>query len=310
MSGTGAMIDKENLYEKLNEGILDERQRLFRTNLRKNMPLIQRHGGLRHVIPELAGKHVIVAGAGPSLEGEIPLMKKYQDRRDLVIIAADMALAPLVSRGVKPGYVFSCETHPLDFFGSLDTAGVRLMAFSCMSHTNLRKWRGPVSFYNWMLRREEYEELWREAGEDLGFVATGNIVTTQAVAFAMGCAIGSLALAGNDLAFRDRFYCTGSPSHGRTAMGCGRLSPAPSAEFRAARGSRHYEVRRGPILYYTNHQFLAARLWLEDLFKKHPVPVFDCSFPGCSEQSVPKTDLKGYLEAHLNLSRRKKRRKQ
>lgn len=288
-------MDRETLYQKLNEGILAERLGAFRRNLEKNLPLIRKHGGIARVLPLLDGRHVCVAGAGPCLDDARAPLKKYQNRRELAVIAVDMALLPLVRSGVRPGFVISCEATPVDFFGGVDTAGMHLLAFTCMSPVNLRKWKGDISFYNWMVQGPGYDALWDAAGRDLGAVATGNIVTTQAVALALGCRIRSLLIAGNDLAFGRRYYARGTVSHDALHRVSGRFSPAASMEMDSIRGRRDYELVRDGRRFYTSHQFLAAKTWLEDLLARQAVPVFDCSDPGVSEKVVKKTGPREYL---------------
>jgi hypothetical protein len=41
---------------------------------------------------------------------------------------------------------------------------------------------------------------------------------------------------------------------------------------------------------------LAAKTWLEDLFKNRSFPVFDCSEPGCAESSVKHVGFDDYFE--------------
>lgn len=302
------MVDREELYSSLNEGILAERLVSFERNLRKNLDLIRRHGGLRRVIPELEGKLAVVIAAGPSLDDRIDLLRQYQHRRELVYIAADMALRPLARRGIVPRFVVSCETSPLDFFGGIDTGRMHLLAFSCMSHANLMRWRGDMSFYNWMMKRPEYERLWERAGQDLGFVATGGLVTTQAVAFALGCGIGGLVLAGNDLGFTDRYHARESVPCRASVDGADRLSPPESGEMARRRRAMEYRIERGARSFYTTGQFLAAKMWLEDLFKGARIPVYDCSDPGCSEKYVAKMDLQDVLYSLPGRTKRRRRK--
>jgi len=146
-----------------------------------------------------------------------------------------------------------------------------------------------------MIDGDFYNELWRESGEDLGFVATGSIVTTQAVSMVLGCGIASLLLVGNDMAFFDRFYASGAHPAEKKFFLSGRLDTPASIDMNKGRIARDYQVKREEELFYTNNQFLAARLWLENLFKSAPYPVADCSRPGCSTGSVYKIDLVEYL---------------
>jgi hypothetical protein len=288
-------VDRDRLFGDLNEGILAERRAAFERNLRHNLPLIRRHGGLKKIIPELSGKAAVVIGAGPSLETNLALLKRCQQRRELIYIAVDMALGPLSYAGIRPHFVISCEASPVDFFGSVDTADLHLLAFSCVSCVNLRKWRGDMSFYNWMIHRPEYDALWEEAGRDLGFLGTGSLVTTQAAAFALGSGASALVLVGNDLGFADRYYARGTVAHRRTRETSCRLSPPETLEMRRSLGAREYRILRGARGYYTTRQFLAGKLWLEDLFRNARVPVYDCSDPGCSEKYVAKIELRDFM---------------
>ncbi len=302
------MVDRDQLYKNLNEGILAERLRTFRRNLGKNLASIQRYGGLKRIVPDLDGRMAVVIGAGPSLESNYDALRKLQYRDELVYIAADMALGPLMKHGIRPRFVISCETSPVDFFGDIDTARMHLIAFSCMSHANLLRWRGDISFYNWLIHDAPYGDLWETAGTGLGFVATGSLVTTQAVAFALGCGISGLVLAGNDLGYSDRFYARGSVAgRAATASSC-RLATPETKERERSRRAREYVIRRGGRDFYTTSQFLAAKLWLEELFRGGRAPVYDCSVPGCSEKYVTKIQLREFFDA-LDGRKKRKRRK-
>lgn len=288
-------MDRAALFSMLNSGILAERGAAFGRNLEKNLPLIVKSGGLGAVIPLLRGRHVIIAGAGPSLDAHLAALSGIAGDSRFVLIAADMALRPLAGRGITPDFVITCESTPCDFFSGVDTSAMHLLAFSCSSFSSIRKWKGRISFYNWMLEGDFFNSLWERAGTGLGYVATGSIVTTQAVSIAMGCGILSLMLAGNDMGFRDRFYTSGTARSVRSHLESGRFSPVPGIEMGLCRKNRCYEVVRDKRTFFTNHQFLAARYWLDELFGREPFPVADCSYPGCSPSIVYKTGLEEYI---------------
>ncbi len=294
------MVNQDEIFSKLNEGILAERSRAFGNNLKKNVPLIKRWGGLRPVVESFTGRHVLVIGSGPSLDNCYAELKALRMRDDIIILASDMALKPLYLHGIVPQYVITCETTPTDFFSGINTENMHLLSFSCSSHSNIRNWKGEISFFNWMVDGEFYNNLWKEAGEELGFVATGSIVTTQAVGLVLGCGIASLLLVGNDMGFFDRFYASGASPNEKKFFTSGRLNPHTTSEMNKGRAARDYEVRREGELFYTNNQFLAARLWLEKLFQSAPYPVADCSMPGCSSGIVHKLDLAEYLSIFNN----------
>ncbi len=287
----------DDLFAKINDGILEERYRAFNINLGKNLSLIRKFGGLKEIVSGLKDMNVIVVGAGSSIaEDEIELLRKYQHRNSLVLIAADMALLPLCKRDIIPGFVISCETTPVDYFSSLDTSRMHLLAFSCMSNTNLRKWKGRISFYNWLIRNEMYDKLWDKAGIDLGFASTGSIVTTQAVSIALGCSIKSLMLIGNDMGFKTEYYIRETVVYEKNLNHLNRFYPFERIEIDKSRSRREFEIHRDGKVYYTNNQFLAAKKWLEDLFKRMAVPIYEANSLGCSPQYVTKISLKKYLE--------------
>ena len=294
------MINQEEIFSNLNDGILAERGRAFQSNLRKNLDLIKKWGGLRPVVESMSGRHILVIGSGPSLDNCYDILKILRLRDDIIFIAADMALKPLCAHGINPQYVITCETTPSDFFSEIDTENMHLLSFSCSSYSNIRKWNGRISFFNWMVNGGIYDKLWREAGEGLGFVATGSIVTTQAVSLALGCGISSLLLVGNDMGFFDRFYASGTSPSEKKFFISGRLNPHNSIEMNKGRTARGYKVIRNGELFYINNQFLAGRLWLENLFRSAPYPVADCSRPGCPAGVVNKIDLADYLAIFNN----------
>ena len=289
------MINREEIFLKLNEGMLAEKGYAFKKNLNKNIPLIKKYGGLKNVVDSFKNKHVLVIGAGPSLEKKYDILRILMSNDNILLLSADIALKPLYENGIKPHFVITCETTPNDFFSGINTENIHLLAFSCSANTNLRKWKGPISFYNWMVNSEFYDNLWRIAGENLGFVATGSIVTTQAVSLALGCGIASLLLIGNDMGFFDKFYAAGVVPAEKMFFVSKRLKTPATIDMNKGRSARDYEIIREAELFYTNNQFLAAKLWLEKLFQSAPYPVADCSKPGCSSGVIHKIDLKEYL---------------
>jgi hypothetical protein len=206
-----------------------------------------------------------------------------------------MALMPLVKNSIIPNFVISCETKASSFFDGIDSSNMCLLSFACISPSNLRKWKGTIAFYNWMLEGE-YNMLWDKSGRDLGFLATGSIVTTQAISLALGCEIKSLLLCGNDLAFGWNFYVPGTIAEASYGHTIDRFNVKTSKEADIVRRNSKYKIVRKNRFYFTNHQMLAAKTWLEDLFKNSSLSVFDCSEPGCAESSVKHIDFNDYLK--------------
>jgi hypothetical protein len=74
----------------------------------------------------------------------------------------------------------------------------------------------------------------------------------------------------------------------------------------AVRVSRDYEIVRDGKVTYTNNQFLAAKMWLEDLFKRGQYPVIDSSYPGCSGAGIVKMELADFFKKNYGTRKRRK----
>ncbi len=284
-------MNTESLYQAINQGLLQERFAIIKRNITRNKVLIEKWGGLQKVVSLFSGKHVVVCGAGSSLNDALKVLKKYQYRKDLIILATDMAYRPLVLSGIQPHFSISCEAMPVSYYAFLPTSSCHLLAFSGVSSNTLRAWKGKISFYNWMIYESPFDTLWKLAGEHLGYVATASIVTTQAISLALGCSIASLTMVGNDLAFKNNYYAPHTVVCQRFMMNYNRFSTANSNDYAMIQKKKMYMIKRRESIYYTDHQFLAAKQWLENLLTKVSVPVYDCSIPGCSESKVIKTSI-------------------
>ena len=288
-------MDTSELFNRINDGVVSERIHAIARNIGMNGYMIRRHGGLSPVVNELKNRHCIIAGAGASLDGGIRDLRRIAMRNSVVVISTDMAYCALIRQGITPEYAISCETTPRDFFSGCDTSKSVLLAFSGVCPRIVREWKGAVRFYNWMVKGDPYDELWKRAGVELGFVATGSSVSTQAVSMAMGCGIKSILLAGNDFGFYDSMYARGVIRNDDVYRESTRRSPVPSIAFGQCRAARHYIIKRDKN-YYTNHQFLAAKQWLESLFLSHGSGVYDAGNPGCAGKNIEKMNVRDYAE--------------
>ena len=291
---TGFM-DTSELFNRINDGVVSERIHAIARNIGMNGLFIREYGGLYPVVKELKDRHCVIVGAGASLDGGISGLRRISTRNSVAVISTDMAYRALVRQGITPGYAISCETTPRDFFSGCDTSKSVLLAFSGVCPRIVREWKGPIRFYNWMVKGDPYDELWNRAGVELGFVATGSSVSTQAVSLAMGCGIKSILMAGNDFGFYDSMYARGVIRNDDMYRITERSSPVPSIAFRQCRAARHYVIKRDTN-YYTNHQFLAAKQWLESLFLSHGFGVYDAGVPGCAGKNIEKMSVRDYAE--------------
>ncbi len=302
-------IDRKQIYSNLNDGILSERLYAFQSNIKRNRLLIQQYGGLSGVVDRFAQKHIIIAAAGHSLVQSFQLLKKIQNRDDVVIISVDMAYKALKHFGIDPHFAITCESTPRYFFSGCASQNSTLLAFSGSNPSTVRSWKGEVAFYNWLIREEPYQSLWNSAGTGLGYVATGSIVTTQALSLVMGLTPKSILLCGNDLGFYGPPYAPGASWYTHISPLISRFYTLETICRNAVWNARHYEINRGDTTYYTNNQFLGAKCWIEDLLAQTKFLVYDMSEPGLSGKFVEKIQPKRYEREVLASVRKKRKRR-
>lgn len=95
-----------------------------------NRHVILSNPGIEDLKDHFKGLPVLIVGAGPSLDRELKTIKENNDK--FIIIAADAALKPLISQGIRVDYVTSIERlndYQKPFFEGLDRTDTELVAF-------------------------------------------------------------------------------------------------------------------------------------------------------------------------------------
>jgi hypothetical protein len=96
------------------------------------------------------GLPVVVCGIGPSLDGDLETLRKAQS--NLIIVATDAAVRPLLAAGVKPHLAvnFDCKQKQHTLFDGLNslTWDIPLLANSCAHPDMLSAWLGPKLYFN------------------------------------------------------------------------------------------------------------------------------------------------------------------
>lgn len=270
------------MQEQWNLDFITDRKKAITSNLKKNRNLIDQWGGLADLPTRMEGKTVVIIGAGSSLNFDI--LRRYQSQ-GFVPITVDMAYRPVVLSGIKPDYVFTCETTPLDYFNGLEHYGILIS--TCFAAA-ARQWRGAMRFYNWIVDDPEYDAIWKQAGLELGSLATGGTVITHALAFALGCNCAGIVMMGNDLGYTDRYYAPGSISQIKRMTGARRLNTRETIEQNTIRRATVNSITRAGVKYKTTSQFLITKQWIEKLMARHSKQIYDLSMPGVVGKNIVK----------------------
>lgn len=151
------------------------------------------------------GLPVVVCGIGPSLDQDIPVIKKAMS--NIILLATDAAFRPLTAAGVKPHLVinFDCKQTQKTLFEGLEghTVDVPLLANSCAHPDMLASWLGPKMFFNMQHQGVDFMDIvlpnvYPEFGQLSNHGTVGN--SAILVAYQMGAR--HILLSGMDLCYQ------------------------------------------------------------------------------------------------------------
>lgn len=231
-----------NLYTEL------EFERLWFANILTNAGLLAQNGRLASMAGCLAGRSVLIVGAGPGLDRWLGWLREA--RRHAVILAVDTALKPLVSAGILPHAVISLDgqIHNLHDFTGVDTHKLTLL---CDISVYPAIPRLPFARRIFFETADIIEQdgrlavishpltLWcKQAVGELGAARSGGNVGTSAIELARIFGAGRILLVGCDHAW------PGGLTHAREAPAMQRLRWRETRTMTAAGVLRSAAARR------------------------------------------------------------------
>ncbi len=163
-----------------------------------NLAVVKNTRPVRHLFDAFRDYPAIIAGSGPSLDGDIDMIRMNQDR--FFIIAVDSALPPLTGRGIRPDMVISIDPQPYvqEHFRGCD-CGSALAVHSITSYPPVVDMlRGYLSFNS-----HPFSQLAAEVyGDGVGSVDSGTgSVAGDAVSLAVQCGFSRIGMTGLDFSF-------------------------------------------------------------------------------------------------------------
>lgn len=171
-------------------------------NFYKNIPLMLKNIPFKRIIDERKGlfESCIVVCAGPSLQKQIPLLKKYQE--NFVIFCVDGAYPLLVKHNITPDYVLNLdlEEYPLEFFKEVNPENKTLFILAASTHPSvvdyLYKKQIPLSIV--LSDNLPYQNLHIN---DFGYLEFGTHVGHACYTLAIALKFKNIILIGQDLSF-------------------------------------------------------------------------------------------------------------
>lgn len=245
--------------DSINNIVYKEKFPLLKENIKLNKPYIK--NTINKIYYSLLNKTFVIVGAGPSLDKNINILKRYEENGSFIIIYVDMALKPGIKAGLKPEYVITAEGIDINYWDDIDTTEMSLIAAVCSAHKNIMTWKGDIYFYSWLVDGK-FNELW-EMVPNVPQLPTGGIVTSVALSLAIDCFANNVVFIGNDLAYeKDYQYCKGAIGEGWNKY--------------------EYIIKQNGKEYFTTGNFAIAKMWMENFIDKHKEVMyfFDLSEPG------------------------------
>ncbi|HDZ4254995.1 motility associated factor glycosyltransferase family protein [Campylobacter jejuni] len=171
-------------------------------NFYKNIPLMLKNIPFKRIIDERKGlfESCIVVCAGPSLQKQIPLLKKYQE--NFVIFCVDGAYPLLIKHNITPDYVLNLdfEEYPLEFFKEVNPENKTLFILAASTHPSvvdyLYKKQIPLSIA--LSDNLPYQNLHIN---DFGYLEFGTHVGHACYTLAIALKFKNIILVGQDLSF-------------------------------------------------------------------------------------------------------------
>ncbi|TKX34033.1 motility associated factor glycosyltransferase family protein [Campylobacter taeniopygiae] len=171
-------------------------------NFIQNIPAMLKNISFQRIIQERKNqfKNCIVVCAGPSLEKQIPLLKKYQE--NFVIFCADGAFPLLHKNDITPDYVLNldCQDKTSVFFKNIKSLDKTLFVFSQSTHFDVIK-LVCESKLNFSIVLSDSLYCKNINMHDFGHLDTGTHVGHMCYALALALGFKNIVIIGQDLAY-------------------------------------------------------------------------------------------------------------
>ncbi len=199
-----------------------------------------------------SGHPAVCVGAGPSLVKNVDLLRDAAVRRNVVVIAVQTTLKPLLDRGIRPDFVTALDYSAIcrRFYEDLPPLpDVTLVAEPKSNPAILENFPGPMR----LLRNEFLDTMIGPLARPRKAIATGATVAHLSFYLAQHLGCDPILFIGQDLGFSDGlYYAPGTAIHDVWAPELGPFASVEFMEFtRIMRHrrhlSRHTDIHGRPI---------------------------------------------------------------
>ncbi|MBZ7942728.1 motility associated factor glycosyltransferase family protein [Campylobacter molothri] len=169
-------------------------------NFIQNIPSMLKSIPFQRIIQERKNQfeNCIVVCAGPSLEKQIPLLKKYQE--NFVIFCADGAFPLLYKNDIIPDYVLNLdyEEYPIEFFKDIKRIPKSIFLLSINTQFKVIHCLEKNNLCIVLNRNMPYQNI---SINDFGYVETGTHVGHMCYTLALTLGFKNIVIIGQNLAY-------------------------------------------------------------------------------------------------------------
>ncbi|CAE6914108.1 hypothetical protein ACOMICROBIO_FLGHMIGD_02295 [Vibrio sp. B1FLJ16] len=222
-------LENSIVLQHMNASLLNEEQQEFDTKrLKENLPSIRQHKSVNTLVDKHrhAHKSVIVIGAGPTLEDNLPELvrvSQLKKHKRPLIIAVSMAGSLLLKQNIIPDILVHVDRgqgmvaqgkHLPDFIPfELASEGTALVYATLVEREIIEGWKGSAFYAN--LNTCDYDESHKLLPTDRLFIH-GSVIA-PAVHMAMSFATKNVYFMGMDFGFPDKKFHAGMSNDTHTA---------------------------------------------------------------------------------------------
>ncbi|MGE7544925.1 motility associated factor glycosyltransferase family protein [Sporosarcina newyorkensis] len=248
-------------------------------NMNKNFEknILLNDSGIAMIKNKYEGKPMILISAGPSLDKQLPFLKKIQNENRFIMGAVGTAVKPLLKFGIMPDFFSIIDPNKATFnqLTDLNLQDTPLFYLCTAYHDTILLHTGP--------RRILYQEGFSEAEKRASkknepLIQTGGSVATALLDVMVYLGGQSIALVGQDLAY------TYGKSHTTQAHA--------QKEIKATVKTVDY-YQTGQV--YTGKNLNIYRKWFENYAKSNShIQLFNCTEGGAYIQHLDHISLEEY----------------
>lgn len=164
-----------------------------------NLPKLVKETPLAYLKDIYKGKTAVVVSAGPSLDKNIDILKKYRDR--FILFTVGTAVKTLYKNGIKPDFLCIIETfNSAQQVYGLDLSEVNFIT-EPYSHASIRKFNYKKTFSH-ISENMPTNQIWADiCGENIEEYASKGTVSYTALNSARLLGCSKIILVGQDLAY-------------------------------------------------------------------------------------------------------------